>query len=387
MRLIFALVVLFAAIVGLTNAVAGPECGSKAATVAATESKSACAATCSGKVQTVAQTVAQTNNATCTAAKKASCASTCSGKAQTVAAKGSCASSCSGKAKTVNVQTVSNKSSCASTCAGKAQTVANKPSCSSTCASKAQVAKHTCTKTCGGTVQTVANTNKAAQCSGHTAGAPAVAKANCAATGSNSATNVAPGMMFVVATETTGCENNAAKLAKQHDAKITYVVDGTAYKCKSSASQAHLAQLEGMLTNYTKVAYKVGDEVRCCEKMAMELAKQTKGKMTYWVAGTEYNCPVTAKLAAQMSSAAVSAVQVYYKVGDKAYRCNAEAGKHACASSPMRYVVLGNETNCETTAKVMAARERLNAAAKMAQQIAIMKQNEVKKAPAAAMAS
>ena len=153
-----------------------------------------------------------------------------------------------------------------------------------------------------------------------------------------------------------------------------------------------------------KIAYMVGDESLCCEESAKAVAAAKKSKMVY-VVGTEkfdssdkafvglvdqtekfvsafatpttcnvsgtttiagecLTCNVQAAEVAAKVKKAMDVVAISYKVGEKSCSCPVEAKALAAADKKAKtlFVVAGEETECEQTARLNLARAKYKAA-------------------------
>lgn len=298
------------------------------------------------------ETTTATKEKTCSTTQTVADKSTCGDKATTVASKKTCGS---------DAQTVASKKTCATT----AQTVADKGSCGSPATTVAGK------QSCATPAQTVAG------------------KDSCDSSGSGQIATGAPAMIFLVGDQKTECPCTAEQLAKQHDAKITYLVGDEKYCEKPAAMTAYAKALDKHLAGMTKVSFVVGDKETCCEKTAGTFAKADNQPVRYRVAMVDFSEARQAREAAQRAEQAASHVKMTYRVGDKSYACPMTA-QAACASPggdnsakpAMHFVVNDDTTECSVTAKVMLLQAKINAAA----EAATLAKTELE-APASAQAS
>ena len=155
-----------------------------------------------------------------------------------------------------------------------------------------------------------------------------------------------PKMSYQVGSEKTCCSDSAAKLAKESNAAIHYVVAEKTYEDKMEAMTALVEQTEAMVNEFITPCK--------CEK---------SGKTT--VAGETCACPTQGAKNIELVKAAVESVNVSYKVGEEACNCPMKAKELASSSdAKMTYVVDGEETCCGITARLQTARAKYKAAVK-----------------------
>jgi len=155
-----------------------------------------------------------------------------------------------------------------------------------------------------------------------------------------------PAMSYQVGTEKTCCSDSAAKLAKEHNEAIHYVVAEKTYEDKTEAMTALVEQTEAMVAAFVTPS-------TCA----------TSGKTT--VAGETCSCPMQGAKNVELVKNAVESVEVSYKVGDEACNCPMKAKELAANSEDkMTYVVDGEETCCSMTARLQTARAKYKAAVK-----------------------
>ena len=108
-----------------------------------------------------------------------------------------------------------------------------------------------------------------------------------------------PHMTYKVGDYTTGCSKSAMTKAGE-SGKMQYVVGEQTFDCKVSANKALAEQLEAEAKSMSKVVFAVGDETYCCPMTAGQKAKSAGKKMTYQVAGLNFNTQEKADRAAQL---------------------------------------------------------------------------------------
>jgi len=106
-----------------------------------------------------------------------------------------------------------------------------------------------------------------------------------------------------------------------------------------------------------QMTYKVGDMETRCGYTAASKAKATGDSVTYLVAGSTYNCKVTAmnKLAESMKAELASAAVVSPSVAGSCYRCpTAAAAMAKQKNAQIKYMVAGIEFDSEQEARTVA---------------------------------
>lgn len=152
-----------------------------------------------------------------------------------------------------------------------------------------------------------------------------------------------PKMSYKVGEESTCCSHSAKALAEKHSAPIHFVVAETSYTDKSEAMTALVTKTEAALAAYTTPSV--------CE---------TSGTTT--IAGEKCSCPMKAAAHTKLVKAAVESVSLSYVVGEEACSCPTKAKELAAGGAEMKYVVGGEETCCEMTARLNVARAKYKAA-------------------------
>ncbi|MEM7784133.1 MAG: hypothetical protein AAF939_16620 [Planctomycetota bacterium] len=151
--------------------------------------------------------------------------------------------------------------------------------------------------------------------------------------------------------------------------KMNYQVNGEAVCCSKMAEKAK--------SDGAKVDYIVGKETfDNHDKAFVSLVKQTetfvndfvtpstcsKSGMTT-VAGESCNCPVEAGKKAELVKNAVAKVSMTYAVGEETCNCPNQAAAMAKKSGAKKeYVVAGEKTCCEMTARLNLAKAKYKAA-------------------------
>jgi hypothetical protein len=153
-----------------------------------------------------------------------------------------------------------------------------------------------------------------------------------------------PQMTYVVGEEKTDCPKAAAELAQKANAAIRYVVCDKSYDAESDAKLALVEATETFVAAYA--------EPKAC---------QETGKVT--VCGKELCCEHSASQTAAVAKAAMDKVAMTYLVGEKECSCPVEAEKLAKdTGEPTVFVVAGESTACNVTARLNLARAKYKAA-------------------------
>ena len=153
-----------------------------------------------------------------------------------------------------------------------------------------------------------------------------------------------PKMSYEVAGEATCCSASAASLAESKSAPIQYVVGEDKFETKEAAYTSLIEKTEAMVEEFVTPC-------KC----------EVSGTTT--IAGTKCNCPVKAGETAELVKNAVEAVQISYEVGGEACSCSTKAAEMAKEGGVEKmFVVDGEKTSCEMTAKLNLARAKYKAA-------------------------
>lgn len=166
-----------------------------------------------------------------------------------------------------------------------------------------------------------------------------------------------PAMKYRVGTEETSCAKSAEALAKP-DQPIKYVVGDTVYDNKAQATVALTAVLEAELAKLETVQTASPASTGGCP----HAAKAATPTVAYRVGGVDYTDKEKAEKAAVLASTKKSEVKLAYKVGDDSFCCDRMAGMKAKETGKsLTYVVSGAETNCPDTAKLLLVQAKIAA--------------------------
>lgn len=168
----------------------------------------------------------------------------------------------------------------------------------------------------------------------------------------------------------TACDGCSLKSAMASLPTISYMVDGEKVCC--SASAAAMAEAKS-----TEVEYVVGDEKFPTKNEAfVSLVEQTEAAVEEFttpckceasgktkIAGESCDCPVMAGAMAAKVKSAIQQVSMTYAVGDETCSCPNKAKSMAeAAGTKPAFVVDGEKTDCEMTARLNLARAKFKAA-------------------------
>lgn len=242
------------------------------------------------------------------------------------------------------------------------------------------------------------------------------ASASCSATAGDF-----PKLVMMVGDETFGCPKSAESAAKEHDAKIVYVVAGEKFECKDKAQEALACASESYVKRFTSIATVADGKVlfvadkcssacsssaatasakgekKCClSKSATAKAESSsccKSKsnvqvmtqsqidgevknaksVKYMVLGKSYDCPKAASKARDEALAAIKLVSMKYVVDGKEVGSSEDVCPMAKKAGKVQYVVGNEKSDCETSARVTLAKAQFEAAKKAAEkQVAAM---------------
>ncbi len=153
-----------------------------------------------------------------------------------------------------------------------------------------------------------------------------------------------PKMGYMVAGESACCLGSAEAMAKSKSAPVEYVVGDDKFETKQAAYTSLVEQTEAMVEAF----------VTPCK---CEVSGVTS------IAGTKCNCPVKAGETTELVKKAISGIQMAYAVGDETCHCPTKAKEMAEAAGVEKsYVVNGEKTSCELTARLNLARSKYRAA-------------------------
>lgn len=153
-----------------------------------------------------------------------------------------------------------------------------------------------------------------------------------------------PVMTYKVGDKSACCSKSAAELAEKASLPIHFVVAKKTYDQQGKAFTALVEQTESFVKEYTTPC-------KC------DVSGATK------IAGKSCNCPVEAGKTAELVKAAVSKVKMSYAVGEKSCNCPVEAATLAKSTGAKKeFVVAGEKTCCEMTARLNLARAQYKAA-------------------------
>lgn len=219
---------------------------------------------------------------------------------------------------------------CAATCSKECS-----EKCVSQCASKCEGSEGQCAEKCASTCEKSCST----ECS--------VEKC---ASGEGCCVTIAaakkqlPQMSYLVGTEKVCCSEMASELAAKTQDKVQFVVAEKTYCCKEAAFTALVEETEKFVNAFVAPS-------KC----------EASGATT--VAGKQYGCCQSAAKQTELVSTAVKSVRMGYKVGDEEVCCVKHATTLAKDSgAAIQYLVNGEATQCELTARLKLATAKYIAA-------------------------
>lgn len=153
-----------------------------------------------------------------------------------------------------------------------------------------------------------------------------------------------PKMAYKVGDQEVCCPSAAAKLAKDQDAAVTYLVGKESFDNQGAATVALAKVTEKFVKDFATPC-------KC----------EASGNVT--VAGKELCCDVAAGATAKLVGDAMKQVEMTYLVGDKECHCPTQAETLAKESGAKTlFVVAGEKTPCSATARLNLARAKYKAA-------------------------
>ncbi len=171
-----------------------------------------------------------------------------------------------------------------------------------------------------------------------------------------------PTMRYRVGEETLDCPAEAEKMAMKADKPVQYVVGEKSFATKPEATVALASMLDETAKELQVVHMTVAGKEIGCPHAASILAKDANTTVKYVVAGAEFADQQKADSVAKLVAEAAGSVKVSYKVGDDSFCCDKMAGvKVKETGKKMTYVVAGEETCCEQTAKLLLAQAKIKA--------------------------
>lgn len=177
-----------------------------------------------------------------------------------------------------------------------------------------------------------------------------------------------PAIRYQVGDATTSCPKHAKALAGT-GGSIQYLVGDDAFSTEDDAVSKLAELTEAEVNKMMAVHFVVADESFECPMSAKKAAAAKETKIVYRVAGFDFNEREAADKVAELAKAAVSNVQMRYKVGGDSFCCDRMAGVKAKETGKaMEYEVAGNSTPCAVTAKRLMAEAKLRAAVETAAQ-------------------
>ena len=153
-----------------------------------------------------------------------------------------------------------------------------------------------------------------------------------------------PKLTYLVGKEATCCSQTAAKLAKEQNTNVKFVVANKTFEDQGKATLALTEETEKFLTAFTTTS-------EC----------KVSGKFT--VAGKELCCSVMAGERAELAKNAMKKVEMAYLVGDEKCSCPNQAAALAKETGKDKvFLVAGQKTCCSVDARLKLAQAKYKAA-------------------------
>jgi len=216
--------------------------------------------------------------------------------------------------------------------------------CPSQCKGSSAVAEKSCPGCPSSTA--VATEKSCSGCPSTTAVAAAKTEETCSECPVAAAMKNLPAMTYKVGETATCCSDSAAKLAKEHDKPVHFVVGAKTYEQKQEAYTALVESTENFVNEFVTPSK--------CEK---------SGKTS--IAGTSCGCPMEASKRTELVKKAIGEVKMTYVVGEKECNCPTQAKTLAAAAdAKTTYKVAGKATCCNMEARLNLAKAKYAAAVK-----------------------
>lgn len=169
-----------------------------------------------------------------------------------------------------------------------------------------------------------------------------------------------PSVKYRVGEEIVGCSESAAAMAEKTGKPIAFVVGDETFKEQPEAMAKLASLLEEEVNAMQSILFVAGGKWYKCPMTAKSVAADNGGKVLYRVAGVDFETQEAAEKALEKVREAAAKVALSYKVGDKTYGCDKEAGEKSKESgAKLTYVVGEEETGCQTMAKVKLAEAKI----------------------------
>jgi hypothetical protein len=207
-----------------------------------------------------------------------------------------------------------------------------------------------CEKACA-KAQTVAAAGKA-DCG-------AVAKAGCPI---EKAVHDAATVMFRVGNYQTSDPQAAGAVAARTEQAMKFIVGEESFCNVADAADAINKRIDAKIGEMTTVSYAVGEDCVSCPNAAATLAKEAKTPVMYRVVNVDFKDREAAEKAAERAKQAVSSTLMAYKVGEESFCCDKMAGEAAVANGkPVQYLIQGQATSCQLDAALKMATAKMQA--------------------------
>lgn len=138
-----------------------------------------------------------------------------------------------------------------------------------------------------------------------------------------------PTLQYRVGTEVTPCEKTAGAMAEKASAKVEYMVGDEAFADRAAAQAKLVTLLDTRVEEMQTLQFAVGSDCMKCPMTAKRVAEEKKAQMAYRVGGVDFETREAAEKALEAVKIAAASVKVAYKVGDESFCCDKMAGARA----------------------------------------------------------
>lgn len=169
-----------------------------------------------------------------------------------------------------------------------------------------------------------------------------------------------PSMKYRVGDEVTVCSKSAQAMAKKSGKPLEFVVGDDVLSDEGEALVKLTALLDSEAQTLRSLQFVAGGKCSRCPMTAKDIARKTGTTVAYRVGGVDFSKKEDAEKALARINDAVADVRMEYKVDGKTFGCSKMAGSKCKESGrKMTYLVGGEETPCQVTAKRMLAETKL----------------------------
>jgi hypothetical protein len=170
-----------------------------------------------------------------------------------------------------------------------------------------------------------------------------------------------PAMKYRVGDNTLDTIEAAEAAAKEHGKSVQYVVGEETFGEMPQAVEKLTVALETYATTITTVQYAAGGECVRCPMTAKALAEKNGGKVSYRVAGIDFESKDKAEKAVKLASEAAKTVSMQILVEGAPAHCAKDAQLAADKGQKVTYKVGDEESCCKIMAGKMLAEAKIRA--------------------------